>query len=123
MQVFFKKVIIKIKNLEIECNIGVYDWEKTFNRKLIINIEIETLNEKSCLSDDLKDTLDYDIIYKNIKQIIATKKYNLIECLAKDILDMICSQDFISFARVEIDKVKIYENIYSCAVILEKKLD
>ena len=122
MQVFFK-MIIKIKNLEIDCNIGIYDWEKTFNRKLIINVEIHTLNEKSCVSDDIKDTLDYDIIYKNIKQIIATKKYNLIECLAKDILEMICSQDLISFARVEIDKTKIYEDIYSCAVILEKKLN
>ena len=54
---------------------------------------------------------------------VMKKKYNLIECLAKDILEMICSQDLISFARVEIDKLKIYEDIYSCAVILEKKLD
>ena len=79
-------MIIKIKNLEIDCNIGIYQWEKTFNRRLIINVEIHTLNEKSCVSDDIKDTLDYDIIYKNIKQIIATKKYELIESLAHDIL-------------------------------------
>ena len=115
-------MIIKIKNLEIECNIGIYDWEKTFNRKLIINIEAETLNEKSCLSDDINDTFDYQIIYNNIKQIIAKKKYNLIECLAKDILEMICSQELVSFARVEIDKIKIFEDVYSCAVVLEKKL-
>jgi dihydroneopterin aldolase len=115
-------MIIKIKNLEIECNIGVYEWEKTFNRKLIINIEMQTLNEKSCLSDDVKDTIDYSIIYKNIKEIIAKKRYNLIECLAQDILEMICSQDLVSFARVEIDKIKTFEDVYSCAVVLEKKL-
>ena len=115
-------MIIKIKNLEIECNIGVYEWEKTLNRKLIINIEMQTLNEKSCVSDDVKDTLDYELIYKNIKIIIAKKRYNLIESLANDILEMICSQNLVSFARVEIDKIKIFENVYSCAVVLEKKL-
>jgi dihydroneopterin aldolase len=116
-------MIIKIKNLEIDCNIGIYDWEKNYNRKLIINIEMQTSNEKSCFSDDIKDTLDYEIIYNNIKQIIAKKRYNLIECLAKDILEMICSQSLISFARVEIDKIKIFENVHSCAVVLEKKIN
>lgn len=115
-------MIIKIKNLEIDCNIGIYDWEKTFNRKLIINIEMQTSNQDSCLSDNIKDTLDYEIIYKNIKQIIAKKRYNLIECLAHDILEMICSQSSISYARVEIDKIKIFEDVYSCSVVLEKKL-
>jgi dihydroneopterin aldolase len=115
-------MIIKIKNLEVNCNIGVYDWEKTFDRKLIINVEMHSLNEKSCRSDDVKDTLDYQIIYDNIKKIIATKKYNLIENLAHDILEMICLQDMISFAQVEIDKMKIFEDVYSCAVIVEKKI-
>ena len=122
MQVFFK-MIIKIKNLEVNCNIGIYDWEKTFDRKLIINVEMHSLNEKSCRSDDVKDTIDYQIIYDNIKKIIATKKYNLIETLAHDILEMICLQDMISFARVEIDKIKIFEDVYSCAVIVEKKIN
>ena len=116
-------MIIKIKDLEIDCNIGIYDWEKSFNRKLIINVEIHTLNEKSCLSDDIKDTLDYDIIYKNIKQIFATKKFELIESSAHEILEMICSHAMISFARVEIDKTKIYDDVSSFAIILERKLN
>jgi len=28
----------------------------------------------------------------------------------------------ISFAQVEIDKIKIFEDVYSCAVIVEKKI-
>jgi dihydroneopterin aldolase len=84
---------------------------------------MHSLNEKSCVSDDVKDTLDYQIIYDNIKKIIATKKYELIESLAHDILEMICSQDLISFARVEIDKIKIFEDVYSCAVVVERKLN
>ena len=116
-------MIIKIKNLEVDCNIGVYDWEKNFNRKLLINVEMHSLNEKSCISDEVKDTLDYEIIYENIKKIIAQKRYNLIESLAHDILEMICRQSLISFARVEIDKIKIFEDVYSCAVIVEKKIN
>lgn len=114
-------MIIKIKNLEVNCIIGIYEWEKTLNRQLIINTEIEIENEKSCLSDDIIDTLSYENIYKNIKKIIASKKYNLIECLANDILSMICQDPLVCRAKVEIDKVKIFEDVSSCAIILEKK--
>ena len=113
-------MLVKIKNLEIDCNIGVYNWEKNFIRKLIINIEVGVDDESSSYSDEIKETIDYEIIYNNIKKIIAKKKYNLIETLARDILEMLLIQDKVNFARVEIDKIKIFEDVYSCAVVLEK---
>lgn len=114
-------MLIKIKNLEIDCNIGVYEWEKNFSRKLIINIEIETDDEKSVHSDDIKDTVSYEVIYNNIKKIIKEKKYKLIESLANDILLSMHNYPQIYRAKVEIDKMKIFEDVYSCAVVLEKK--
>jgi len=114
-------MLIKIKNLEINCNIGIHEWEKNFSRQLLINIEIETHNEKSVHSDNIKDTICYEIIYNNIKKIIKEKNRGLIESLANDILLMICDYPQVSRAKVEIDKMKIFDDVYSCAVVLEKK--
>lgn len=115
-------MLIKIKNLEIACNIGVYDWERDYIRNIIINIDIGCASDNSCFSDNINDTIDYETIYKNVKNIIASKKYKLIEALASDILNMILTFDKVNYAKVEIDKLKIFDDVYSCAVVLEKRI-
>ncbi len=113
-------MIIKIKDFEIDCNIGVYEWEKTFNRKLIINVEMHLKNNNFINSRKLCDTIDYQLIYNNIKKIVNSKYYELIEDLAIDIIDMILQNELICQATVEIDKMKIFEDVKSCSVFLSK---
>jgi hypothetical protein len=113
-------MIIKIKDFEIDCNIGVYEWEKTFNRKLIINVEMHLKNNNFINSRKLCDTIDYQLIYNNIKKIVNSKYYELIEDLAIDIIDMILQNELICQATIEIDKMKIFEDVKSCSVFLSK---
>jgi FolB domain-containing protein len=113
-------MLIKIKNLETECSLGIYQWEKTRPTKIIINLEMATNLENSTISDDINDTIDYQIIHQNIDKIIKKKHYNLIEHLAHEILEMTLENKLINKAKIEIDKMKIFENVYSCAVVLEK---
>jgi dihydroneopterin aldolase len=113
-------MIVKIKNLEIDCNIGVYEWEKTYNRKLLINIEMQVDNLKVLETQKLEDTIDYEQIYNNTKKIVFSKYYELLENLANDIVDMILQHKLISSAKVEIDKIFIFEDVASCSVIIEK---
>lgn len=113
-------MIIKIKDFEIDCNIGVYEWEKTFNRKLIINVEMHLKNNNFINSGKLCDTIDYELIYNNIKKIVNSKYYELIEDLAIDIIDMILQNELICQATIEIDKMKIFEDVKSCSVFLSK---
>ncbi len=113
-------MIVKIKDLEIQCNIGLYEWEKTYDRKLLINLEMQLVNQKVIQTQDINDTIDYELIYNNIKKIVHSKYYELLENLASDILDMIIQHELISSATIEIDKVKIFEDVKSCSVILQK---
>jgi len=113
---------VKLKDFELTCNIGIYDWEKDFSRKLLINIEMETSNELAFTSEDIAQTLDYEVVYNNIKKIVLSKKYLLIETLAHDILQMICLQKHIVYAKVEIDKLNIFPEVRACSVSIEKFL-
>lgn len=112
---------IKIKDFKLKTNLGIYDWEKNFEREIIINLEIEINDSKSVISDNIADTVDYELIYNQIKQLISSKKYNLIEKMAQEILDLIMLDRRIHKCKIEIDKMNIFDEVRSCAVSLESK--
>ena len=112
---------IKIKDFKLQTNIGIYDWEKTHPRDIIINLEIKIDDLKSTTSDQIQDTIDYELIYNQIKKIVANNKFNLIEKLAQEIINTIMVDKRICQVKIEIDKLNIFNEVRSCAVCLESK--
>jgi len=112
---------IKIKDFKLKTNIGIYDWEKNFEREILINIIIDLPNSKSLDTDQIQDTVDYEVIYNQIKNLVKTKKFNLIEKMAQEILDLIMLDSRIHKCKIEIDKMNIFDEVRSCAVSLESK--
>ena len=112
---------IKIKDFKLKTNLGIYDWEKNFEREIIINLELEIKNSIALKSDKIEDTVDYELIYNQIKQLIFSKKFNLIERMAQEIVDLIMLDSRINKCKIEIDKMNIFEEVRSCAVSLESK--
>ncbi|MFT6332266.1 MAG: dihydroneopterin aldolase [Lentimonas sp.] len=109
-------MIIKIKNLEIDTIVGVYDWESEHSRKLIFNAQMEVDDEKSMSSDDLKDTIDYDLITNQIKDYVGNNRCHLIEKMVGDILKLIMQEKRIVKCTLEIDKLKVYDFVDSFSV-------
>ena len=113
-------MIIKIKNLRLKTKIGVYDFEKNLNREIIINAEIEIKNDKSASSDKLSDTVDYDNLTTQIKNLVKENQFKLIEKLAGEIVKKIMKDQRIKRCKVEIDKTKAIKEVESFSVIIEK---
>jgi len=114
---------IKIKDFKLKTNIGIYDWEKKFEREILINLEIDVGYSQSLYSDSIEDTVDYEIIYNQIKNLVNTKKFKLIEKMAQEIVDLIMLDLRIKKIKIEIDKMHIFEEVRSCAICLEKTRD
>ena len=113
-------MIIKIKNLKINASIGIYDWEKNSAREIIINVEMVLNDESSTITGNILDTVDYDAITIEIKKIVNSKHFSLIEELVKAILDLIMQNDKVLKCKVEIDKLNAVAGVESFSVILEK---
>jgi FolB domain-containing protein len=113
-------MLIKIKNLKLHTNLGVYTWEKTFNREIIINAQIETDFNRSLESDEIADTIDYDIITAKIKNLVAQNRFKLIEKLAQQMMDEIMQDQRIKSCKLEIDKVGVVEAVESFSVTIEE---
>jgi dihydroneopterin aldolase len=109
-------MIIKIKNLKIATTIGVYKWEETHQRTLIFNVEIETDLIDGMKSDDLKDSIDYDIVVNQIKHFVENHHCQLIEKMVGELLDLIMQDKRIKRCTLEVDKTKVYDFVDSFSV-------
>jgi len=116
-------MIIKIKNLRLKTIIGVYEWEQSIAREIIINIEIETDHRVSMQSDNIEDALDYDIIVAKIKKFIGANHFKLVERMVLKVIDLIMEDKRIKKCQLEIDKVGAIDDIDSFSVtqIRERK--
>jgi len=114
-------VLIRIKNLRLKTILGVHAWEAHVDREIIINAELETNHLDSLTSDNIADTIDYDIIINKIKRLVATKKFKLIEKMAVEIMREIMEDKRISRCRLEVDKVGVVDSVDSFSVTLEHR--
>ena len=113
-------MLIRIKNLKLKTIIGIYDFEEKIQRELIFNIELEVKSNKALASDAISDTVDYDDIIKIVKT-IGKKRFALIEKMAAEIVVEIMKNKKIARCKLEIDKTKLYDDVDTCSVVIEKK--
>ncbi|MEW6087798.1 MAG: dihydroneopterin aldolase [bacterium] len=86
---------------------GTKDFEKEIGQKIVITIELFLDLKKSGKTDSLKNTVDYQEIYKLINNVQAGKKYNLLEALAETIADEILKIGVINKLYLQIKKPQV----------------
>ena len=77
--------IIRLKNMQFYGFHGVSESEKHLGGRFEVDLEMQLPLKKSCDSDDLNDTVDYEQIYKTVDSCIKKDKFYLIEALANSI--------------------------------------
>ena len=84
--------VIRLKNMQFYGFHGVSDSEKHLGGRFEVDVELHLSLKDSCESDDLNDTINYEVIYKTVDSCIRKDKFYLIEALAnsiaKDILNV-----------------------------------
>jgi len=107
-----KKITRKIffKEIDIPCMIGVYEHEKKHPQRIIINIELELLSEVDPTNDRIDETLNYDLIYREIKKISSSQHFNLVETLTYRIFVYLKKLKKVSNLRISVAKPDIYDD-------------
>lgn len=113
--------VIRITNLRLRTIIGAHDWERNHKQDVIINIRIEFDAQKSSGSDNLKDTVDYKTISKDVINEVEGSSYHLIEKLAARLLDIVTAHPGVAAATVRVDKPHALRFADSVSVELEQK--
>jgi dihydroneopterin aldolase len=93
---------IYLEEMEFFAYHGCFKEEQLTGNRFIVNLMLETNIEKASSTDDINDTLNYQIAYQLVKQEMAVTSH-LLEHVCKRILDAL----FAKFSELEYAKVKV----------------
>ncbi len=114
---------IELTGMKFHSFIGHFDEEKHIGDNFNIDIKIKTDCEKAAKTDKLKDALDYQEVYKIIKQQMQIK-CNLLENVANRIIEQLFSQ-FTQITEIELKVSKLSPKlggiVNKVSVIMHKK--
>jgi len=84
---------IFLEELEVDCIIGVNDWERMVKQTVSIDYEIPCDIRPAAETDDIEQALDYKSISKWIIDFVEESEFYLIESLAER-LALGCLEEF-----------------------------
>ncbi|HMB57587.1 MAG TPA: dihydroneopterin aldolase [Arenimonas sp.] len=109
-----------IEALEIECVIGIYDWERKIKQPIVFDIEMDSDNRKPAASDDIADTLDYKAISKRLIQFVSESSFGLVETLAERCCAIIIDEFCVARVRLKLSKIGAVRGAKAVGVIIER---
>jgi len=109
-----------IEALEIDCVIGIYDWERTIRQPVSLDIEMEFDNRIPAASDAIEDTLDYKAVSKRLIQFVGESSYGLVEKLAEECAKIIVEEFAVKHVRLKLSKLGAVRGARAVGVIIER---
>ena len=109
-----------IEALEIECVIGIYDWERKIRQLVVLDIEMGFDNRKPAASDDIADTLDYKAVSKRLIEFVSGSEFGLVETLAERCCAIIIGEFAVGQVKLKLSKMGAVRGARAVGVILER---
>jgi dihydroneopterin aldolase len=104
-----------LRDHEVWINIGVHDFEKKGEQRVVINVELFVpLEQSTPQADALHEVVDYDFIRRSISERVARGHIHLQETLADDLLRTMLAHPRVRAARVSTEKPDVYPD---CAAV------
>jgi dihydroneopterin aldolase len=109
-----------IRDMVIDCSIGIYTHEKEHEQRVRINLDLAVGEGEIPINDDIRNVISYEDIAKGIEAIIGVGHINLVETLAENIAEM-CLEDIRVFsARIRVEKLDIIASAESVGIEIER---
>jgi FolB domain-containing protein len=95
---------ILIKDLLLRCIIGVNEFERHEKQDVLVNVTIFFDLTEAAETDDIRKTVDYKQITKDIIKLVESSEFFLIETLAERIAHVCLKHERIIEVKVAVDK-------------------
>jgi dihydroneopterin aldolase len=106
-----------LRNYEVLINIGVHDFEKTAEQRVLINVDLFIPLELSTPKGDLLDeVVDYDFIRSTISKRTEEGHIHLQETLCDDVAAAMLLHPKVRAVRVSTEKPDVYPDCESVGV-------
>ncbi|SDM02302.1 dihydroneopterin aldolase [Franzmannia pantelleriensis] len=93
-----------IEALAVETVIGVYDWERDIQQRLLLDLELATDIRAAAADDDISLTLDYAAISQRIAHFADEQAFALVETFAERLATLLHEEFAIAWLRLTVRK-------------------
>lgn len=107
-----RKIILQ--DFDLDVDIGFHDFEVGAPQRLRVNIEVwlDAASFPTC--DSVEAAWNYDFLRQTVRELVAERRYNLQETIARAIYDLIAARQGVTALRVSTKKPDIYPD---CAAV------
>ncbi|AKZ64621.1 MULTISPECIES: dihydroneopterin aldolase [Herbaspirillum] len=106
-----------LRNYEVLINIGVHEFEKKGEQRILINVDLFIpLAMSTPEHDQLQEVVDYDFIRSTIAKRMAQGHIHLQETLCDDVVKAMLAHPKVRAVRVSTEKPDVYPDCDSVGV-------
>jgi dihydroneopterin aldolase len=109
---------VLLEDYELMLDIGFHDFEVGSPQRLLVTVEVWLDETALAHDDDAAATWDYDFLRQEISQLVAGRRYNLQETLAREIYDLVAARRGVTALRVATRKPDVYPDCAGVGVEL-----
>lgn len=106
-----------LRDYEVWINIGVHDFEKTGEQRVLINVDLFVpLADTTPRADRLEEVVDYDFIRRAVAERVKQGHIHLQETLADDVARRMLAHPLVKAVRVSTEKPDVYPDCVAVGV-------
>ena len=95
---------IRLEGLSVFGHHGARPYEKEAGQRLEVDLELEPSDMAAETSDKLADAVDYDQLYRTVRDVVEGQSFHLLEALAARTAETILERFAVRRVRVRIAK-------------------
>lgn len=112
---------ILLEDLALDVDIGFHDFEVGVPQRLLVTVEV-TLDPAAFPEEDSREAAwDYDCIRTGIHALVAGRRFNLQETLAREIFAMVAARPGVRALTVITRKPDVYPDAGAVGVVLSSR--
>jgi dihydroneopterin aldolase len=112
-----------LRDMVLHASIGVYPQEQAAPQRIRVNVDLAVaddgarpLSRAPVGPDELSRVVDYDVIARRVREIVAAGHVRLVETLAERIAEACLEDGRVEQARIRVEKLDVFPDAASAGV-------
>lgn len=112
--------IVYIRELKIECVIGLYDWEREIKQTVVLDLEMAHDISRAAAGDEIEYTLNYKAVADALIAYVGSSEFLLVETMAEQCAALVQRDFAVPWLRLRVSKPGAISAARDVGVIIER---
>ena len=112
-----------VQGVALNVLIGLHEWERVKPQPVVMDIEYLVNSPNVAKSDAITDTINYQAMVDQLKQVAEQTSFRLIETLAAHLLHEVETHFDVRWVRIRLAKTSVIECAQACGVEVERSYE